>query len=736
MAWNIHWQCVFKSLQNITYALNIYEQNYSGSIVQLTGSDKPFITQENESDDIFTPVRGQTGFLSVIDYDGTLAEQLIPTNNTEKLVRLMTGTYNVNNNSFVPDTTNPIKWQGFLQAQVFTQPWDGNANIIEFPVISLLEALKTIFIKTSVYNTIRMAKLYVDAFTELLGSVSDAASSVTKMILIDNVSGEYQWPNLNVEIRNFFTQELQHNQGDVYSIVIGESYYDILANIAKLYGLVFRENGTTIYCSAYDKDNLRAYEYFWQDIIDIASGMYVWLSPSDIDRDNILDAIDFAGTGNDVSYIQGGKYAKVVLDVDERLPLNVSLLPTTEDATPILEKEVYFNGTDTATVYAQNHPPRTNNVETFAYYMYSRHTYMGISDYPEMVLQTIMTNGGTNPYASEYTLLYTGAYPVRWYYRANNAAISLKNGLFLNAQYSNGNNLPTDKRVIYSVESELQYTFSNGWLNIKALLQSFIWMSTPNIILFGQNAQLYFGSNVKAELQVALQFGDKFWDKENDTWVNGSPTTVYFTLFFTNTIIDTNITSDIITDVNDGYFIPIHSEITGVIKLHILNVIYIINNNIRRISYSHILSDLEITHHTPQNAFASERTQNTYFQEIIKAGFSDTKEVNLEIGTFNNNLPMPVFLKNDDGEYVEAFSYYNTPISSSTQTTIDRRPELSLLDRMVNYYGEIRRTFRGVVKSGINFFTTKYTYLSRVFFCICTKNEWKEDKNEVKFIEV
>ena len=73
----------------------IWEQNYSGSITTLTGAAEPFVTQEDSSDDIFTPVRGQTGTLRVIDEtnNSSLLETLIPQNNTQKLITLVSGTW-------------------------------------------------------------------------------------------------------------------------------------------------------------------------------------------------------------------------------------------------------------------------------------------------------------------------------------------------------------------------------------------------------------------------------------------------------------------------------------------------------------------------------------------------------------------------------------------------------------------------------------------------------------------
>ena len=83
MTWNIHWQTAFKSKDNKNYVVNIYEQDYSGNIVQLTPAEEPFITRENSSNDVFTVIRDQTGYLSVIVDDiatsGTTISHLLKT---------------------------------------------------------------------------------------------------------------------------------------------------------------------------------------------------------------------------------------------------------------------------------------------------------------------------------------------------------------------------------------------------------------------------------------------------------------------------------------------------------------------------------------------------------------------------------------------------------------------------------------------------------------------------------
>ena len=64
----IHWQVRFVSLrQNRTYTVNIYDDNYSGNPVQLTGAAQPFSTKEEDDDDWFKPVRKQSGYLRILD---------------------------------------------------------------------------------------------------------------------------------------------------------------------------------------------------------------------------------------------------------------------------------------------------------------------------------------------------------------------------------------------------------------------------------------------------------------------------------------------------------------------------------------------------------------------------------------------------------------------------------------------------------------------------------------------
>ena len=119
MAFNIHWKIKFKSLRAGTdYTVNIYKDGTlpSGYPLTLEGGAQSFVTEEDDNDDQFTPIRTQTGYIRIVD-DGKAIndsnvevaynwKELLPLNDTDRPVTLTDG----NNN---------VVWCGFMQAQNF-----------------------------------------------------------------------------------------------------------------------------------------------------------------------------------------------------------------------------------------------------------------------------------------------------------------------------------------------------------------------------------------------------------------------------------------------------------------------------------------------------------------------------------------------------------------------------------------------------------------------------------------
>lgn len=732
MAWNKRYRVPFQSFTGTQYMVYIYEQT-AGELVTLTGSDNPFETQEDHSDDIFTPIRSQTGYLRVIDETGgNLLEQLMPTNNTEKLVRVYAGTWNV-------DTFTDVNlvWQGFLCAEVFTQPWDGSKKMLEFPVKSVLAAMEDVTLTESNIGTrTRIAGYIVNAFTAL----DVKPSEVVCISNLDDVA--YDMLSIFVSPETFFSEEQVNNQGDTYFEHVGKSYADVLSAVASLYGMMFREFEGKLYVVMYDngRGKIGIARIPWLTMQSIAAGSQTTITMIGVPEVNVLDAIDFCGDKNLASFMQGGKSATVTLGIGG-LAFGISLPPTSETADAPIQFECH-NGK----LYVQPHGPR-DLVEDFYYYEYSRDTLISGSDYTTMVQKTLINGYSSNPYASADTHLFTGAFPCRWFYQAETERVVLKNGLYINTQYQTSANsgINPQRNNLYTISSPIELDAFDGWIRVDFKLHNLVWFGngTGSDTYYFDDANQAIGADVNSQVYLALRVGNKWWNRTENAWVDGESLSPQFENFFIvnvkNDTINTNKTEDMNIDEDDGFFIPITESLVGDVSLYVMNYIPVSTGNppAYRYCYTHILTDLEVTHIRQISITASSRGSNNYRKDILLSGFSEEKEVKLSVGTMNNNLPSPCFIKRDATTYAEGARYY-----MEQGVTIDERQEMNLLERMVVHYGQVRRAFTAQNRYTYNPVATykmpemRYVYDNRKFFGVEANRKWRDDIQEVKFIEV
>ena len=732
MAWNKRYRVPFQSFTGTQYMVYIYEQT-AGELVTLTGSDNPFETQEDQSDDIFTPIRSQTGYLRVIDETGgNLLEQLMPANNTEKLVRVYAGTWNV-------DTFTDVNlvWQGFLCAEVFTQPWDGSKKMLEFPVKSVLAAMEDVTLTESNIGTrTRIAGYIVNAFTAL-----DVQPS--EVVCISNLYDvAYDMLSIFVSPETFFSEEQVNNQGDTYFEHVGKSYAEVLSSIASLYGMMLREFDGKLYVVMYDngRGKIGLARIPWLTMQSIAAGSQTTITMLGVPEVNVLDAIDFCGDKNLASFMQGGKSATVTLSIGG-LAFGISLPPTSETSDAPIEFECH-NGK----LYVQPHGPR-NLVEDFYYLEYSRDTLIGGSNYATILQKTLINGYSSNPYASADIHLYTGAFPCRWFYQKETERVVLKNGLYFNTQYQTSANsgINPQRDSLYTISSPIELDAFDGWLRVDFKLHNLVWFGngTGSDFFYFDDANQAIGADVDSQVYLALRVGDKWWSRTQNAWVDGeTPSPQFDNYFFVNVkndTINTNKTEDMNIDEDDGFFIPVTESLIGDVSLYVMNYIPVSTGNppAYRYCYTHILTDLEVTHIRPISITASSRGSNNYRKDILLSGFNEAKEVKLSVGTMNNNLPSPCFIKRDATTYAEGARYY-----MEQDVTIDERQEMNLLERMVVHYGQVRRAFTAQNRYTYNPFATykmpemRYVYDSRKFFGVEANRKWRDDIQEVKFIEV
>lgn len=722
MAWYKRYRIPFQSLRQSTqYMVYIYEQT-DGELVTLTGSADPFVTQEDSDDDVFMPMRKQTGYIEVLDTTGgTLMEEIIPANNTEKMVKLYTGTWN---NSMTTFTDGEMKWQGFMCAEAFSQPWDGGKNILQFPVKSLLAALEDVQLPEALtVQSLRSANLITQGIAALCGN---DYVPYTTVYFMDDLAVSAKWMGLFVNYATFYSEEIIENQNDQDFEYVGQSYFEALGAMLSFIGVTARECGGVLMFGQYDDKNYTVKSKYvtWSDVVSMAAGGAPITSlPEDITDTPILSALSFAGTDNTAGYMQGGRSAKVVLSFGG-LTLKITLPHTTESDDAPVEFNLYHGK-----LYIQPHGPRVSH-EGFSYFEYKRNQLQGESTYEDMLPATVFNGYYPNPYRDKNYSLYTGAFPIRWFYREDDERVMLRNGLYINTQYrvSVSNPGSITQNLLYRIDSRVGVSVSDGWLRIDFKWLNIIFNSTLGKYLFTDAASFY-QMDVMSEIHMCLRVGDKWWN--GSAWVVGSAPTTNFFFNVKNDTIVTNKTSDMNIDEDDGYFIPVNEQLNGDVSFYILNFVPVkLSNGNYEYCYSHILCDLMISHVRPISIVASERGSNTYRQSILESGFRDDKSIDLRVGTYNNNTWQPCFITEDGVEYLQVLDY------RKNGETVAERPEMHLLGRMAEQYNEVRRAFKAVAVSGIDLLLQRFTYISRKFFGVDYRHNWRDDEQEIKFIEV
>lgn len=739
MAWFNKYGIPFESKDGTQYMIYILVQSDSPqTVTYLTGADEPFVTSENKDDDIFTPMRGQTGYIRIIDdtQDGSLLASLVPQNNTEKLVVFWSGSWNSSHTNFTPSA---VKWRGFLCAEAFTQPWDNGAKMIEIPVISLLTALQYVSLQTSdVSGTMRYAGLFVKAFSAL--GVSPNYLYLCSNIAYNQSLAVFYSHFLEFKINGeaLFEQQDSNDEGQDSFSWVGMSYYDAISSLLRLYGLMAREVGGDLYLIMYDKaDNyIQSLRFSWSSVQTIASVGLDFSTPTiTVPTDQaLLSVVEFAGNNNTEEFVQGARRASVVLPLKSyKVHLNLPL--TTEDASTVIEVDV-----TNPTVGVQPHGPRSNNIETFTYaeYLLEGDDPLAPSNYQACLDNSVLVS--TTSWINQH--LIAGAFPVRWYFTNNGENVAmLKNGLLLNQRYRR-NNVAVSNGTCYRIKTDINYTLQDGYLRIRfnnynfdqGYMGSSQFPEVPTSPHFGPWSGLVPSPEaMHTEIYVLIRFGEEVWNADTGQWEPnpGINSANFMPITFDNDgVIESNWTEDMQVSEKDGYFIPLPEMHSGDIEFYIADIADCMEGTTFRYVHSRIISDLMIDYLPLIDRVASQRSQNSYRKTILEAGFESEKTVTLAVGTNNNNTPSPVFLLNGADKKFESVTYNIT----STQTRSER-PEIKLLNRIAAQCQTVRRNYTGQVKSGIDLIKP-FSYLSKRFFGIDAKHNWRDDIQEVKFIEV
>ena len=233
----VHWRMNFKSLLGQDMTVDIYDSNYSGSTpVQIIGGAAPFVTREYDDEDMYTPIRTQSGYLRMIVENASIVNEIQPARTTDRPVVLRNG--------------NNILWVGFLKPEQYNQPWIRTPYEIELPLMSIMAAMQGVKFTQS--------EGYVSFFS-LVRTINTYVPFDIYIVAPDETPVQDVYVQNN-NFREFLTVAERAERGttDIYEC---ESLYDAIEAFCQYFGFSLHEYNGNFMCVVYPDTGIHYYEY-------------------------------------------------------------------------------------------------------------------------------------------------------------------------------------------------------------------------------------------------------------------------------------------------------------------------------------------------------------------------------------------------------------------------------------------------------------------------------------------
>lgn len=233
---NHNYSISFKSLRTgVLYTVTI--GGSSGTTIPLMGGAQPFTTQESDDDDMFTPIRTQSGYIRIVD-NGKDAngnawdwKDLLPTTDTDRPVTLTDG-------------TGTVVWQGFMQAQNFGGVLYGNPQEREFPVhcaLTILEGTDINYQQTAIQNFAYL----LQQITNCIATQGGGQVAIENVIIQGNTDAQ-QWLLKRIDWQNFVDEDGDGNLTARFNL------YQCLEDLCRFWGWTARTYRKNLYLTCAD----------------------------------------------------------------------------------------------------------------------------------------------------------------------------------------------------------------------------------------------------------------------------------------------------------------------------------------------------------------------------------------------------------------------------------------------------------------------------------------------------
>ncbi len=755
MAKAVRWQIPFVStIENKKYRIDIYDETggWSG-VTTLIAGPTPFVTDEDSSMDLFEPIRIQTGNIQVCtslpDGGSISLNDLLPETNISRPVRL------VNTDGF-----EIIKWQGFLSCEAYNQNYVDTPQIVELPVISVLEAMDNIEI--SPYESIGYEDIIVHILFALKNIENKCGMTLFSEIYVPTIM-DTSALKANVFDNTYFLSEKVINGDNILVEVHSISCKKILSQFAKFYGLVFREVGQDIFIDMPDslasetmevRDFADYYQYRVVEKIGYG-GMTVNRTEEDIIN------LRWRGTGHQLNINQGKRRIKITSELKDFVG-SLSLLecplgslvenPETRQST---YGEIYCNTNDT--FYSLAKHQCLNAIATFASDGTSGATltFNGLSSsigygdtifwknndfrtyYKELVGPPPRTKQGT-------ISLKLTSFMGFWRDQAGN----LMSGLILCgcpkwllyqvnpvSGYSWSKFALTKDNYIFKQSSALPVLVNSGYIRLKLYLAPVVW-NGYGFPMWSNDGGVYspgWYKNYTPSLTIAIQVGDKWVNRSGSTYSIGSSFQAFSLDLNYYGSTKSNWSASIGTSLGiseeSGLYIPISSTCRGNIVLYIYHEIDgVVNGTTWTAPFEVIVRSFSLDYLPIVDELESNRSQNNYMIDT-GSNFRDELDVDLAIASYAENNKQATLIFGVTGE---------------PQSLVDfgderKRPEVYLLERMKKLYKNARQTLDLVVERPTNALPLmRFNGIAdeKKYNPISESRDWGQDISTIRFQEI
>ena len=695
----VKWQIPFVStIEKTKYRIDIYAEGYSGNPIQLLGGPQPFVTEENKSDDFFTPVRSQTGNIQVctaIPAGGTLSlDDILPANNIDHPVRLVS----------ISGNTETIEWQGFLSCEAYSQSYTSIPQILTLPVISVLEAMDSVQADTEHLSGLKTVVVTINDIMETF--IAKADVSYFTQYYVPSVACGRNILSKKIDNTVLFDKKEYNNENSTTYIVDGISLKECLRRIAAYMGWCVRENNISIFFMAANETS--GYNrHSRKGRITPIGPVITWMS--DLNDTSVatsdIASMQWRGADHKRNVRQGAKSVAVVAKL-EKYNLNIEIPYCPVGSLVEMYRQLW--GEDWLYLLANSNSTAYSNMSVAYYAAVGGLTgnNWGYNNYAQSSLSEVLDHMAVGPNSSAvymWSLLHNGATwcagaflcKYDWENTGTATAHDTSDALYctffpLSIAASSSVLVldpdfdPSQVSAIFSINSVVRFRASNGYIKLSANSDTIYWYDA---YMVGQTVT--HSSNVNDEWGIALELsiGSMWWN--GSSW-QGSQ--CYFFARMTGGGFKSNWDESMSITKTDGLLIPISSSLQGVVTFKIWPMASnLASNGTTQFAHSSIMemifSQLNVEHIIPDNSNLTDRSENHYFR-LLGTNFSDEISVDTDLASSLNNLPSPSLIMNSDTEPMTELSYGSE----------SRRPEVYLLNRLAAYYGAARQTLELKVK--------------------------------------